>query len=420
LNNVQRPSAQLILSIVVVLLLVIGLFYWLNDDTADRVPAATGAAPIAADAQTEFASLQAQAELVVEPASPAAWFHNALLHQQRGDTDLAKPAFEAYRALHLEYIDPYLAYVDLLTQSEGTVTTRQQSAAWQNEQPTSNALALVNATLLETPVERLAALQKLTESAPTYGPSWAELVAEYQRSLDQLFTRNQAAAQAAAWEQLQNLDQAEDFLAYYLDRTRGEQRWAAASEAVAATAAQSQTLPLAFTPYFGSTSVTVDVTLPEQQVKELRYRLDATAPLSSTGWLTGGAVNLSIGPLPLPTEPQRVEIQYVDVFGVESPLYSYEYSAAEIVVNAIPRAAANRTEGYPVLFTVAVPAAQVGELYTYTYSLDSQALDQRILGLGTGAAIDSATLPPGEHMLYIQAAWAEQKTTVVEFPFVIK
>lgn len=371
--------------------------------------------------QADFAALQATSDPVENPQTPPEWIHNARLAVARDDMAQAQTAYTAALATNLELVDLWLEAMDLVRRQEGTAAARTWIEEQQANHPNSPVLLLATALSVEDPADRLAHLQALAEQMPTFGPVFYHLVLDYDGLLRAQFTQRRAQAQRTAFEALAAQAGAGNFGRYYLDKALADRALNRAQQRVAATTRLAERLKLDFFPYFSAVGVTVDVLLPDPDVQSLHFAVDGGA-LQSTGVISGtqNSVNTTIGPLPLEKGKHTLLIQYTDAVGEESPQYTFEYTVADLVVNAAQGTFDQEAGGFPVQFTVAVVDGQTEELYTFRYSVDGPALDQEQWGLGTGTVLQVAPIATGEHTLYVQAQLTETTTSVVTHSFTVR
>ena len=394
-----------------------------TEETAGNVEAiATAQAQGFADIQAAFASLQASQTLVENPATPQEWYSNARIYQLRGDTANAIAAYEGYFEFGLEYVDPYLEYTNLLKATEGIARTRQIVSDMLNTYPDSKTLDMVLGSLFDLPEERLPRLEALAQRAPDYAPVFYELGQEYTSALRANYTQNLRDQQAQAFETLFALEEQQRYSSFFIDKSRAQENLDEAMIALESYASAGF-LELDFLTFYSHDGLMVVVILPEGNVQDLRFSLDDPEPKNSTGSTAIGSqsvANSTIGPIPLVKGDHTLYIQYTDVTGVESDIFTFEYTIDDIVINYQQQPFDFSANGIPVIFTMAVVESNPDALYTYNYSLDSDALDQSVQGLGQAGVINLVPVEPGEHALHVQAVGASGETNVIEFPFTVE
>ena len=392
-------------------------------ETAGNVEAiATAQAQGFADIQAAFASLQASQTLVENPGTPQEWYSNARIYQLRGDTANAIAAYEGYFEFGLEYVDPYLEYTCLLKATEGIARTRQMISDRLNTNPDSKTLDMILGMLFDLPEERLPRLEVLAQRAPDYAPVFYELGQEYTSALRANYTQNLRDKQAEAFETLFALEEQQQYSSFFIDKSRAQENLDEATVLVESYASAGF-LELDFVTFYSYEGLTVIVILPEGNVQDLRFSLDDPAPKNSTGSTAIGSqtvANTTIGPIPLVKGDHTLYLQYTDATGVESEIFTYEYTIDDIVINYQQQPFDFSANGIPVIFTMAIVESDSNGLYTYNYSIDSEALDQSVQGVGQAGVINVSPVEPGEHTLYVQAVGSDGETNVVEFPFTVE
>ncbi len=387
-------------------------------------PAPITPAPASAttgDLLAEFAALQTTATPLADPQTPLAWYHNARYYTQMGDFDAAQVAYRHYFAEALDFIDPYTDYANFLRASTNAHDAAEQLSSLTSPQADNRAAALAAITIIADPSERLARLSEFATSQAEYGPAWYELAQEYVQALRTDYTQRQFQRLQAAFERLQTLAADEDsYGRYYLDQAQAQQQVAELAQAVAEFETVAKSLQLAFLPSFSASEARITVVLPDTSIQELRYNVDDATPITTTGMVTIAGqlrVNTTIGSLPLEPGEHTLYVDYVDRAGEVSPVYSYAYTIQPIAVNLMTQRFDKELSGFPAQVTLAVIDSEPQTLYTYRYSVNTPALDQKQQGLGEGTVIQLAPLPAGEHTLYLQAERDGVSTPVVEHSF---
>jgi len=395
----------------------------------DVVAVATAQARGFDEMQRSFAALQVgQGNLVSQPSTPSEWYSNARLYQLRGDTANALAAYEVYFKFKLDYLDPYVEYVALLTTTEGISRARDAIEMLRAAQPDSLTLQLIAIRLLNTAPDRLVRLIELTTRAPQFAPAFKDLGDEYARSLSGSPTADRLQKLAAAYETLFQLEDAQAFSRYFIDKAAAEQQLKeahATHDSLAAAAQAFSRMEFNLYPYFNG--VQISVVLPEVgNARQLLIGFDAAEPLTDTGRIGTGAqtfVNTSIGPVALPVGDHTIYARYIDANGVASPVYSQTFRIDPIAITFQQPPADFTTGKRSALFTAGVLNSDPTDVWTFNYSVDSSRLDHSTSG-SVMTAITLDDLTPGPHSLYIQAmrdraAGQPATTPVVEYPFTI-
>lgn len=393
------------------------------ESIAIQAAAATAQAKGFADLQAQFTNLQ-KGGLVDNPQTPQEWYSNARLYQLKGDTANAIRAYEGYFQYGLEFVDPYLEYSDLLKATEGIVRAREKVEAYYNANPTSPTLDLVSARLLDHASDRLARYTALAARAPQFGPVFYELGAEYSRALGASVTADLLKKQSDAYTTLFDLEKsAQGYTRYFIDKALAEKNLAEAQKTFDALAnARNITGKLDAIVYQYNDGMQFIVLLSESGVKKLLFDIDNPQPTRETGIIAAtDAPNPTIGKIPLPVGKHTLYLQYIDANDTPSPVFAKEFEVRQVFATFQQQPADFSTNTFSGAFLVGVAGAALEDLFTYRWSIDSDALDQSQLGAGM-FSIQVKGLQAGDHVLYLQATSQDgsKKYAVEEIPFVVK
>ncbi|HZQ10471.1 MAG TPA: hypothetical protein VFD70_28085 [Anaerolineae bacterium] len=385
--------------------------------------AATAQAKGFADLQAQFATLQ-QGSIVANPTTPQEWYSNARLYQLKGDTANALKAYEGYFQYNLEFVDPYIEYSDLLKATDGIARAREKMDAYYNAHKDSATLDLVSARLLDRTSERLARFNAIATRAPQFGPVFFELGQEYDRALAAAYTSDLLQKQANAYGTLLKLEtDSQGYSRYFIDKSLAETNLANAQKSLdAQTAARN---------IVGKTDVMITqyndgmqfvVILTEAGVKKILFDIDKTPPTRETGSQTFGGnttPNVSIK-LPVPVGKHTLYVQYIDANGTPSAVLQRDFTVRQVFANFNQQPTDFSTNTIPGLFIIGYAGAPEDKIFTYKWSIDSDALDGSQLA-GALGGIQVKDLKPGEHVLYLQAIDQQgNKSEVEQIPFAVK
>lgn len=180
--------------------------------------------------------------------------------------------------------------------------------------------------------------------------------------------------------------------------------------------------PLFLTTY-NHAGLIVTLGLPNSSVDHILFSVDDPEPSVSNGRIgdsDSGIANTTIGPIPYEKGDHTLYIRYVGGSDVPSQIYSFDYTVDDIVFNYSQQGYDVATGSYSVIFILVAIDSDPNALYTFAYSVDSQALDEAVEGVGQGASLILSDLAVGDHVLYVQArgegGW---ETAVVAYPFTI-
>ncbi|HEX8663157.1 MAG TPA: adenylate/guanylate cyclase domain-containing protein [Beijerinckiaceae bacterium] len=142
-----------------------------------QTPAQQGSPPTPADPAEAFQKLAQQGGIVPDPKTAPELYHNARLHEARGDAGQARRAYQALARLGHEHIDPHLRYAALLRVQDGRAGAREAFSALLREKPT-RAAALAHALQFEG-AERRAKVEAFAAQNPDYAPAHYLLAEEH-------------------------------------------------------------------------------------------------------------------------------------------------------------------------------------------------------------------------------------------------
>lgn len=387
---------------------------------------ATAQAQGFADIQAKFAELQAgQGTIRPNPQTPQEWYSNARLYQLKGDTANAIQAYEGYFKFNLDFVDPYLDYIALLKATEGIARTRQMIDGMYSANKASPTLDLISTSLLDVPTDRTIRLAALTLREPLYGPGFLELSAEYNRAYQKTPTNDLGQKQKAAFDTAVKLEtESQGYTRYFIDKPRAEKNLSDMRSIITGAEQFSNIVgkvEFTFLPSYDGLQIMIN--LPEAgTAQKLLFSIDDPEPKTDTGKLTSGSqsfVNTLINGIKLPVGEHTIYVQYIDVNGTPSQVYSHKFVVEPIGITITQQPPDFSTNLVPVLITASILDAPQDMAYTYKYSIDSDALDQQMDGFFIATL--NPKLKPGDHTLYIQATDKTGKSTaVVKYPFTIK
>ncbi|HYF54200.1 MAG TPA: adenylate/guanylate cyclase domain-containing protein [Salinarimonas sp.] len=294
-------------------------------------------APLPADPAQAFAQLARSGGIVPDARTAPELYHNARLHEARGDGLAARQAYAALVALGGERVDPYLRYAALLRVQDGRAGARETFTALR-EAGASRVAALVHALQGEGD-ERRRRVEAFLIEHPDYAPALFLLAEEFSEDRLGPQTLHERRAEREAYERF--LAAEERLPPFFLDSTllgawldRARTRRAALDAAERASPAPA----LSFSR--SNSGWIVSVALPEAATA-LRYRIGSEGPFRSTGLAaTPDPRTGKPAPVPyfeLPTDQERtvIEVAYADARGRD---------AAPTAIRFDPRAALSASQ----------------------------------------------------------------------------
>lgn len=390
-----------------------------------QAAAATAQAKGFADLQSQFATLQ-QGNIITNPTTPQEWYSNARLYQLKGDTANAIKAYEGYFQYGLDFVDPYLEYSALVSATDGAARARERVNDYYNADKTNPTLDLVSARLLDSPDERLARYTAIATRAPQFGPVFYELGLEYDRALGAASTADLIKKQGDAYTTLLQLEKdTQGYTRYYIDKSLADKNLASAQQRFDAMAqARNVTGTVDALVYQYNDGMQFIIVLSEAGIKKLLFDIDNPTPTRDTGTTTLGSTtvpNVNIGKIPLPVGEHTLYLQYIDANDVPSKVFEKKFTVRPVFATFQQQPLDFSDNTFPGTFLVGVTGAPTETFYTYKWSIDSDALDNELLGAAmTGIQVKG--LKAGEHVLYVQAVPQDgsEPFKVEEIPFEVK
>lgn len=390
-----------------------------------QAAAATAQAKGFADLQTQFAALQ-KGTIIENPTTPQEWYSNARLYQLKGDSQNAIKAYEGYFQFNLDYVDPYLEYSDLVKASDGIARARKQIDTYYNARKDSPTLDLVSARLLDSAEERLARYNAIAARAPQFGPVFFELGQEYDRALGASSTADLIKKQGDAYSTLAELEKsAQGYTRYFIDKTLAEQNLTTAQQRYDAFAQARNVVgkvDAQLTQF--NEGMMIILIIPEAGLKKILFDIDKPKPTRETGSITVGSTtspNPTINKLQLPPGEHTLYVQYIDANDTPSEVFERKFTVRQVFANWIQQPLDFSTNLFPGTFSIGVAGAPFDKFFTYKWSIDSDALDNEVLG-GGQFAIPIKGLEAGNHVLYLGATSQDgsEKFATEQIPFVVK
>ncbi len=224
--------------------------------------------------------------IIANPSTPAEHYHNARLFEVKSDYAGARRSYNAYLASGVEFIDPYLAYVDLLKVQDGSEGAREVVEAMRKSNRTLSLEAA--ASLLLPKPQRVSALRHVLESNPEFSPAAFLLSREF--SSDKLGEQTLAEKreEIELLKRFQALDKAGKFQRYVMDK-KLSQNWLEATDARLAKFADISSAaiapPVALTLHrIMADEWSLRLAFAEENIKSIEYRLDGRGDFRSTGF----------------------------------------------------------------------------------------------------------------------------------------
>ena len=258
--------------------------------------------------------------IIANPQSPAEHYHNARFSELKADFATARKSYNAFLVSGVEFIDPYLAYADMLKVQEGVEGAREVMAALGKRNAT---LSMETSAALLLPKERrLQTLTKLMDKAPEFAPAAYLLSREY--SLEKLGEQTIADKnEEKKWlDAFRDLHAAGKFQKYILDKKQGKQWLDDVNARTARLAAVPDSVlenPVTLTALQSNDGWTVTFGFADYKVTKIEWRKAGEEQFRDTGVMT--VMNPQTGrPMPNMSIPMGklapgqydLEVRYVD------------------------------------------------------------------------------------------------------------
>lgn len=280
------------------------------------------AIPSNATPMKAFAIL-ARSGLLADPKTVPELYHNARVHEARGEPAAARRAYEKLADVGTDAIDPLYRYAALLRAQDSRAVAR---GTFDKLVTKSRAAALVFAVQFE-PRERREPLRKFVDANPDYGPGHYLYAREF--SVDRVGNQTlyDKRMEFQGLDRFLDLDKKGQLAAYFIDGSMLAEWLDRARRAHALLDAQRQSSPIAPTASYtrSGDGWSVGLTLPEAATK-VSYRVGGTGEFVLTGSTADvdprsgkPAPKTSFG-LPKGTGATTIEVTYEDMSGnLEGP-----------------------------------------------------------------------------------------------------
>ncbi|MBL9132886.1 MAG: hypothetical protein JNG86_16885, partial [Verrucomicrobiaceae bacterium] len=259
--------------------------------------------------------------VIANATTPAEHYHNARMHELKADFASARKSYNAFLASGVDFIDPYLAYTDMLKVQDGLEGAREVVTAMRkNNASTSLEVA---AALLLPKEPRIAALKQIMEKQPDFAPTAYFLSREF--SLEKLGEQTLAdkREEKALLEKFRALDGAGKFQRHIMDKKQGK-AWLDDAEArFAKLAAMPATVlenPVTLSATQSNQGWMLNLGFADYKIKNVEYKLDGAGEFKTTGFMNTN--NPQTG-LPMPSQTimvadlkpgeHTVEVRYTDM-----------------------------------------------------------------------------------------------------------
>lgn len=280
--------------------------------------------------------------IIASPSTPAEHYHNARMHELKADFASARKSYNAFLASGVDFIDPYLAYTDMLKVQDGLEGAREIVTAMRKSNPSAS---LETAAALLLPKEpRLAALKAIFEKQPEFAPAAYFLSREF--SLEKLGEQTLAdKREEKAWlEKFRALDAAGKFQRHVMDKKQGK-AWLDDAEArltkLNAMPATVLENPVTLSATQSNQGWMLNLGFADYKIKTVEYQLDGEGGFKPTGF--ANMTNPQTG-LPMPSQTimvatlspgeHKLEVRYTDMADKVNGPFALKLNTAEAAVKS--------------------------------------------------------------------------------------
>jgi class 3 adenylate cyclase len=360
---------------------------------AQQSPAQAQAQPPANPAEA-FQKLAQQGGIVPDPKTAPELYHNARLHEARGEAGQARRAYQALALLGHEHIDPHLRYAALLRVQDGRAGAREVYSGLMREKPT-RAAALVHALQFEG-AERRAKVEAFAAANPDYAPAHYLLADEHSEDRIGTQTLTDRRLEFDALERFLEADAEGRLVPFFLDQSVLSQWLDKARKRKEATEAFFQGAQAKPTASFqrANTGWIAAIHLPEAATA-LAVRVGEAGEFKATGFLP--TVDQRTGkPMPNPSlempadQPKAtLYVRYDDATGRTAGPFPIAFDP-QVVLAAAQREVLERFPGAWVAFRPDLP-----NLLTFTHLVSNRcAIERAEMGLDEGPLAIDIPIPP--------------------------
>ncbi len=344
------------------------------------------------DMSRAFEAAAQSGTFIANARTPAEHYHNARFAELKADAKQARESYAAFVTSGAEFIDPCIAWTDMLKIHDGIEGARETVAAMRR---TNTTLSLEAAAALLLPqAARTGSLQKLAERAPDYAPVHYLISREFSAERKGEQTVADRKEEKAALEKFTALHEKGQFLKFIMDKKEG-QKWLeeAAARLAKASATPDAVLktPVTLNAQQSNQGWTITFGFADFKLKKIEYRLDGQGEFKDTG--LGTVANPQTG-LPMPNPffsagtlsegEHTVEVQYTDMNDQLNGPYKLTFNtnaaalgAAKQVLNQLaPQWLMFRDYDGKLLLYFTSLLSYRGSLKSIRYSLDNDTLDK--------------------------------------------
>jgi uncharacterized protein YoxC len=340
------------------------------------------------DMSAVFEQATKSGAIIANATTPAEHYHNARMFELKSDFASARKSYNAYLTSGVDFIDPYLAYMDMLKVQDGLEGAREVVAAMRKNN-TSTSLDVASALLLPKE-QRIAALKQGVEKHADFAPALYLLSREFSAEKLGEQTLADKREEKALLEKFRTLDAAGKFQRYVMDKKQAKDWLDDAEVRLAKLAAMPSSVlenPVTLSVNRSNQDWMLTLGFADYKIKNVEYKLDGAGDFKSTGF--SNTTNPQTG-LPMPTQTIMVatlapgdhtlEVRYTDMTDKVNGPFTLKLNTAEAALkagkNMLDMTATSwlSIQQGNVYFTGVL--THRGILKSIRYSFDSEKLDQ--------------------------------------------
>ncbi|MGE0191091.1 MAG: STY4199 family HEPN domain-containing protein [Planctomycetota bacterium] len=389
------------------------------------------------DLKEGFAALLKEGGTIVDADRPEAWYHNARVYEQRGDTSKAMEAYRRYFATTQHgFVDPHLRYQAVLKLQSGVAGAREQYHAMKEASPD---LMTDFAWRLLLPAEaRTEQLRAFAAAHADFAPAWYEISRDVSLARLGKQSLEDKRQEKEALERFLALAEEGAFLGLYLDQQVAAAQLEDARERLASARAVADDVlenPVTLNAMQSNAGWGLTFLIAEE-AREILWRRKDQGEFKSTGHQPG---TRSASGFPMPVmyvplsdpSPGVIEVRYVDAKGRERGPYELTFdpdaqriaqgkSVLEMTANAW--LAFRDWDGKLLVYFTHLVSSR-GAIRHVRWSIDSEKLDRSYelppFYPANPYAIPSdhmpyVTVPEGTRYVAVQLTYADGTTSDVK------
>lgn len=289
------------------------------------------------DMSAAFENAGRSGVIIANPTTPAEHYHNARMQEVKGDFASARKSYNAYLASGVEFIDPYLSYLDMLKVQDGLEGAREVVTSMRRN---NQSLSLEAAAALLLPKEqRVSTLRQFVEKNAAFAPAVYLLGREFSQEKLGEQTLADKKEEKALLEQFVKLDGTGGFQRYVMDKKQAK-AWLDDAEArlarLKAMPASVLENPVTLSASQSNQGWMINLGFADYKIKNVEYRLDGEGEFKSTGF---NSMNNPQTGLPMPNQTitserltpgaHTVEVRYTDMADKVNGPYKLTLNTAE-------------------------------------------------------------------------------------------